>query len=536
MGSGNSAAPNGVNGRNGFMKYQVLIGAIVVQMILGTLYGYSIFWQPLSAKAFPEVITQAEEAGTIAAGKDMANYTVVADDDAKKELKSTQQGYLKYAFSICILSFAIVMVIAGRVQDIKGPRFPAVVGAILMGGGFMFAGMINHAIVFYIAHAAFAGVVAIVLLMVYHALFGKMDPEQYPVLKYLPMGIATSVIVASVLLGNQYVGKLGELDKLFMLWGTIGFMAGAGIGFTYVCPLAALVKWFPEHKGLVSGLAVAGFGFGAFLFKGKTIGAVGFISEHDISQFFIVHGAVCLVGITAGAMLLKNPPGTAAGSTSTSDSTWQDTVRRPAFYLLWLMFFSGSMAGLMVIGSVKGFAGEQLVEAATTAGSALSDDQVEDLLVKGAAAVGWLAIFNAIGRVAWGFVSDKLGRTTAFVAMFLFQAAMMFVLASLNTELSLAVGASIVGFNFGGNFALFPSATADVFGAKNMGANYGWVFTSYGIAGVAGVAIGNAAKTSTGSYSAAFMIAAVLCVVSAAMAIQLRSVIFRQAAALPEPA
>ncbi len=187
-------------------------------------------------------------------------------------------------------------------------------------------------------------------------------------------------------------GKAGEFDKLFLLWGTVGFLAGAGMGFAYVCPIAALIKWFPEHKGLVSGVAVAGFGFGAYLFKGRSIGALGYIQEHGIAQFFLV-----------------------------------------------------------------------------------------------------------------------------------LQAGMMFVLAGMNTELSLAVGASIVGFNFGGNFALFPSATADLFGAKNLGANYGWVFTAYGIAGVVGIAAGNAAKTMTGSYAAAFILAGCLCLLSAGLAIGLNT-------------
>ena len=93
-------------------------------------------------------------------------------------------------------------------------------------------------------------------------------------------------------------------------------MAGAGIGFAYVCPIAALVKWFPEHKGLVSGIAVAGFGFGAYLFKGEKLGAFGFIGEHGITKFFVVHSMICFVGVTAGAVLLRNPPGTSApGST-----------------------------------------------------------------------------------------------------------------------------------------------------------------------------------------------------------------------------
>jgi MFS transporter, OFA family, oxalate/formate antiporter len=108
------------------------------------------------------------------------------------------------------------------------------------------------------------------------------------------------------------------------------------------------------------------------------------------------------------------------------------------------------------------------------------------------------------------------------VAMFLLQAATMFALGGMRTETGLVIAASLVGFNYGGAFALFPSATADLFGARNLGANYGWLFTSYGIAGVVGIAAGNAAKTMTGSYAAAFAMAGTLCLVSAALAFVLK--------------
>ncbi len=449
----------------GITLYKVLVGAIIVQLILGTVYGYSIFWEPLDAEIFHQVITQAQKAELEANGKDTSAYTVVADEKAVADQHNDQKSYLKYAFSICILSFAVVMVIAGRIQDIRGPRFTAIIGAILMGGGFL---------------------------------------------------------VAGAMLGNRCASSYSEFGKLFILWATIGFIAGAGIGFAYVCPIAALVKWFPEKKGLVSGLAVAGFGFGAYLFTGRQLGALGYIEEHGINQFFTIHGIICLIGIIIGALLLKNPPGTITTKKVIADSNWQDTIRRPAFYILWLMFFSGAMAGLMVIGIVKGFAGGQLVAAAKASGLTLDADATKSLMLEGAAAVGWLAIFNAVGRIFWGSVSDKIGRTIAFVAMFALQAVMLFLLSRMDTKLTLAVGASIVGFNFGGNFALFPSATADLFGAKNLGANYGWVFTSYGIAGVVGIAAGNKAMAITGSYTAAFIFAAILCLISAAMAIGLR--------------
>ena len=504
-------------------RFQVLIGAILVQLILGTVYGYSIFWEPLSSDIFPPIITTAQQTAQINAGTFVEGTIVVADLATVKIEMAKQQGILKYAFSICILSFATVMVIAGRVQDVKGPRFPAIIGGLLMGTGFIYAGLMTNAIVFYLAHALFAGVVTLLVLMVFDAFFGHAT-EDSVIIRYAPMGIMTTCIVASVLLGSQYVGKVAEMDRLLLLWGTIGFMAGAGIGFAYVCPIAALMKWFPDNKGLVSGIAVAGFGLGAYLFSQKW-GALGYIGKQGIFPFFIMHGVICIVGVTTGALLLSNPPSAApaaVNNTVKTDSTWQETLKEPAFYLLWLMFFSGAMAGLMVIGIIKVFAGEQLVSAAMDAGNTLSASEISALILKGSAAVGLLAIFNAIGRIVWGFISDRIGRTATFVAMFLLQAGIMFFLAGMKTEATLSFGAALVGFNFGGNFALFPSATADFFGAKNLGANYGWVFTAYGIAGVVGIAAGNFAKILTGSYAAAFTLAAALCLLSAGLAIVLQ--------------
>jgi OFA family oxalate/formate antiporter-like MFS transporter len=106
--------------------------------------------------------------------------------------------------------------------------------------------------------------------------------------------------------------------------------------------------------------------------------------------------------------------------------------------------------------------------------------------------------------------------------MFLLQAVTMFMLGTMKTESSLVIAASFVGFNYGGAFALFPAATADLFGAKNLGANYGWVFTSYGVAGVVGIAAGNAAKVMTGSYAAAFSMAGCLCLASVVLTLVLR--------------
>ncbi len=456
--SANTLAADSGGHPRGATRWFVLIGAVAVQLILGTVYGYSIFWTPLQEKVFPPVLTRAQY--DVSPERFVQRLPIVVEDEAAvvKE-RDRQEGLLKYIFSICYVAFAGVMLFAGRIQDLKGPRFTATIGGVLIGAGFLTAGLLLH-------HLS------------------------------------------------------GSTAKLALLWSTAGLMAGAGIGFAYVCPIAALIKWFPEKKGLVSGLAVAGFGFGAFLFKGRSAaGALGFIEQFGIERFFLVHGLVCLLVVALGAMLLRNPPGVppAIGR----DSTWQQTLRRPAFYVLWLMFFSGVLVGLTVIGTAANFAGEQLVKARLAGGGVLDAAATKQLMLKGAAAVGWLAIFNALGRVAWGFISDAIGRTPAFMVNFTVQAAMMSVLARMDTELSLAIAVSIVGFNYGGCLSMFPSATADYFGARNLGANYSWMFTSSGAAGLLGVVAANIAKQQTGSYEPAFIVFAGLCLLSVGLALGL---------------
>ena len=503
-------------------RYLVLLGAVIVQLLLGTIYGYSIFWQPLQAEVFPAVVIEGTAAHAEAVAAD-ATVVVAADQAEFARLQAQRRGYLTYAFSIALLSFAGVMVLAGRVQDIKGPRFTAIIGGVLMAGGFAVAGLMNHTLTFYLAHAAFTGVVTMVALMFFHALTRHGDSEANPLLKHAPLAIVAACVTAGVVLGTQYLGRLGPFDELFLLWGTIGFLAGAGVGFAYVCPIAALVKWFPNQKGLVAGVAVAGFGFGAYVFSHPTLpfSAATFLENHGVVALFLAHGGVLLVGVVGGAMLLSNPPAAATGATPAGgDSAWQDTLRRPAFWTLWIMFFSGSVAGLMVIGILAPFAGEQLVAAAQAARE-LDGDEIARLLARGAAAVGWLAIFNAVGRIFWGLVSDRIGRTPSFVVLFLLQAVTMVSLGLMQTELTLGVAAALVGFNYGGLFPLFPAATADLFGSRNMGANYGWLFTSYGIAGVVGTALGHVAHVHTGSYMPAFVVAASLCVIAAALAVAL---------------
>ena len=507
-------------------RWQVLIGAVMIQLILGTVYGYSVFWQPLESELWPPILTRAEADAARDAGRTVpANAVLVADAAAAQRERDERIACLKYAFAICLLSFATAMVFAGRVQDIRGPRFTAILGGVILGSGFLIVGQMNYAATFYICHALLMGTLVVIALLLFDALFQGVDRDEYPVLRYVPHGVVTVAIVGGVALAMQYVSNR-TTDRLFLLWATVGLIAGAGIGYAYVSPIAALVKWFPAHKGLVSGIAVAGFGLGAYIFSGKSvIGAVGFIERYGIAAFFTLHGAICALVVVAGAMLLRNPPGAMPSPPRTPvapvERTWGELLRERRFYLIWLMFFSGAMAGLMVIGILKPFAGSQLVSAALREGAEVTTELRRELLLRGATAVGILALFNAAGRVLWGLLSDRLGRMTALVLMFCLQGATLMTLITLRTEWQLAVGAACVGFNFGGNFALFPSLTADLFGSRNFGANYGWVFTAYGVAGVAGTWAGNVAQSLTGSYFSAFAAASALCFVSAVLSVVL---------------
>lgn len=506
-------------------KTMVLIGAVMVQLILGTLYGYSIFWQPLEAELWPPILTQDQAIALTQQDEPVSgNVLIVADAAAFNRERENRLGVLKYSFAICLLSFATSMVVAGHLQDVMGPRFTATVGGFTLGAAFLLAGFMNSLAVFYVCHAVLMGIVAVTLLALFEALTRGIDPARWQLVKYIPFGLVTVVVVAGIPLGQEYIST-SVSNKVFLLWGTVGLLAGVGTGFAYVCPIAALVKWFPQHRGLVSGLAVAGFGLGAYLISGGTgIGGVGYIEAHGITKFFRLHGLIAALGVCGGALLLRNPPAPPSPFMTRVESQphkhgWRQMLGSRPFYLVWMMFFSGAMAGLMVIGILKPFAGSQLIRFAERTGGITNETLRSDLLLRGAAAVGVLAIFNALGRVCWGLISDRIGRPVTMTLMFVFQGLTLLSLTTLDSEAALAIGAACVGFNFGGNFALFPSLTADLFGSKNFGANYGWVFTSYGVAGVFGVWMGNFAQQVSGSYFAAFAAAALLCFVSAGLSL-----------------
>jgi len=356
-------------------------------------------------------------------------------------------------FSVGLATFAVVMVLAGRWQAKVGPRLVAFLGGILLGVGY----------------------------------------------------------IAASFVGQTFMAQLV----------TIGLIGGAGIGLAYVCPIAVGIRWFPDKKGLITGIAVAGFGFGALIWV-KMAGAWGhLIQTQGVLGTYRIFGVIFLVAVLIGSIWMVYPEAApAAGgkpAAAPSGMLPDEMLKTPQFYIIWLTFAVGAMAGLMVIGIIALFSKDSLTAAGMDAATAA--------VVAGTAMAVFYAIFNGLGRIVWGSVSDKLGRQRSVVLMCLFQGIMMFafyfVLAS--SEWPLYIGAALIGFNFGGNFALFPALTADLFGAGTVGRNYGWVFTSYGVGGIVGPVMAGHFKDvglgkGVGAWMPAFVIAGVgLVVVSLLM-------------------
>jgi OFA family oxalate/formate antiporter-like MFS transporter len=296
-----------------------------------------------------------------------------------------------------------------------------------------------------------------------------------------------------------------------------GVLTGIGIGLGYAAATPAAVKWFsPSRKGLITGIVVAGFGLASVYIAPLTS---WLLHTQQVSGTFRILGMAFLVVTVGLAQLLRNPPAgyvpaapekaasrltladrAGAPSAVPQDYEWSEMVRTRQFVLLWLMYAFAAFAGLMIIGHMAKIAALQLTGI--------------DL---GFVLVAVLALGNASGRVVAGVVADRLGGIRTMLIVFVLQAVMMGILAASATPLTLIPIAAVVGFCYGANLSLFPSTTAGYFGTKNLGVNYGLVFTAWGVGGVFGSLTAGSIVDRTGSYGVAYAIAAGLCLAAAAL-------------------
>ena len=357
---------------------------------------------------------------------------------------------------------------------------------------------------------------AIVMVAAGYYLMPKLGPRLLVELGGLTLGIG--YILAGLVGGTHVVGLI-----LF-----IGIIGGAGIGLAYVVPIAVGMRWFPDKKGLITGLAVAGFGFGAMLWV-KLAGSWGnLIANVGLNATFVIYGVLFAILVAVGGRWMVFPPEGwipegwvphEAGAGKVAHGTHfkaSQMIRTPQYYMLFAAFVFSASAGLMTIGLMKLFPQEALVRGGLDAAAASA--------VAGTAMAVFFSLANGLGRIVWGTVSDWLGRRTSVIVMCATQG--LFVIAFIKmagTPALLYLGAALIGFNFGGNFALFPTITADTFGAKNIAALYPLVFLAYGVGGIAGPILGGRLGDS-GNFPTAFVICGVLCLIAAVIAAFVRHV------------
>jgi len=214
---------------------------------------------------------------------------------------------------------------------------------------------------------------------------------------------------------------------------------------------------------------------------------------------FMWLGAIFLVAVVLGAQLMVvppagykpegwNPPAPAAGAAKTAggEFTWQEMLKTTQFWFLWLSYFAGCTAGLMIIMNVMNLWQTVSILEAAKAAPTIPQAAFKSITDLGATAIMIVAILNALGRIIWGKVSDAIGRKMTLVIMFGVSGVVMLFLNSFTSFALFIIGVSTVGFCFGGFLALYPAVTTDYFGTKNVGANYGWMFTAYGAGGLFG--------------------------------------------------
>ena len=340
---------------------------------------------------------------------------------------------------------------------------------------------------------------------------------------------------AGVLLAGLGTESLGK----WWLYLTYGVVGGLGNGMAYVTPVAMVTKWFPDRRGLGSGMVVMGFGLGAFVynqiitrlpaykFAAKQAGA--FVASrataikagttfdprpfalppgaiHGIMMIFTVSGLAFIVIGGLCAYLLKNPPerfsagGTVADAAVHAASyTPSQALRTPQLYLLWIVLFLNVTAGILVISNAAPIYTELTGATAAQAGQVY----------------GVLAVFNGLGRFFWGAVSDRLGRPLTYTTMYLIQALVFFLMARSGGFVAVGVYFAIVLLCYGGGFGVMPSFNADFFGTRYLGQNYGVILTAWGVGGVVGPVIAARVKDATGSYSGALIPVAIMLVVAA---------------------
>jgi len=346
--------------------------------------------------------------------------------------------------------------------------------------------------------------------------------------KMKKIGFKPFLIIGGLVFGGGYILGSQLETSFFIQFVCVGIIGGAGIGFAYGVPVAVCIKWFSDKKTLISGLTAAGFGVGTLLWIKAGGSWFGLVDSLGVQSVFMYYGIAFIILVLVGSILMSNPPEeyvpegykpTAAKEDSAKKGrlrnyTWQKMLNQPAFWVIWLIFIFSGMAGLMVIGTI------QLLGVDILKNNGLD---VRTACSAAGTAMAWFAIFSVLGIITWSNIGKKIGLRISIFLMILTQGILMLTLFSMgNTPIMLVIYAAAIGFNFGGIYSLFHTAVAVLFGAKDVSSNYLFIFTAFGIAGIAGPTIGGLIRDNTGSFFMAFISAGIVCIFGSLLALTIK--------------
>lgn len=306
-------------------------------------------------------------------------------------------------------------------------------------------------------------------------------------------------------IGTLIAGYADQVGSIVLLYIGFGMIAALGNGFGYVTPIATLIRWFPDKRGLVTGLAVMGFGAGAF-FMGKIapamiaafkeVDAAGQVISSGVAMTWYIWGVIFLILVTGAAQMFKDPPkgwvpaGFKPSATTVSAAnsfTFGEAVKKPQWWMLWAMLCLNVSAGLGLISQHSPLA-QDIYKKTMGLLDQLTPEQIALVAAAGGTVVAIAAIFNGLGRLFWAKISDNIGRRMVFMIMFATQAVVYLLVAMgyvSNYYLFIVVSCYLLAC-YGGGFATMPAFAADAFGPAYIGKVYGFMLTAWSAAGIIG--------------------------------------------------
>jgi len=333
-------------------------------------------------------------------------------------------------------------------------------------------------------------------------------------------GPRKSAMVAAVLfscgmLGTGLAVQLGSLAGYYLCYGVIG---GIGLGIGYISPVSTLVKWFPDRRGLATGMAVMGFGAGSLICSPV---AARLIDGVGVANTFYLLGAVYFVLMMSGALYIARPPEgwmpkgmrekqSADGGKKVPEDLAQltavEALRTGRFWMLWLMMFVNISSGIMII----------------SVASPMAQDKVGMSVAAAAAMVGIMGLFNGGGRIGWAALSDYWGRTNVFTIFFASQLVLFLILPGITNAIVFEACILFIMTCYGGGFASLPAYIGDLFGTKQLGAIHGFLLKAWSAAGVVGPMLVASLYDSSQNYDTTFYVFAVLLAVALATTVLIR--------------